>query len=520
MDVLHEELRFDEIYEELRRFIFFEDVDILKENGSLQDEVGVTVQSFTRKGKKLQFFNEKVYYEVVPNAKDQPKSIFRECSKVADDKFDRRSPRALKFRDLDVISSFVSAQLEREKYMWKWNEYFHDQSNEAFEDDEAANDALYQLMMVWESKIEKIEEFDSKTLTIHFENPLPQSYYRYMYRSNGDKKLLLLCLNDTEYGGAWQITWIGVSRKMVTCECTCNVGGEPTHNEDNMHTLRAEWEVKERLKCDDDSNVSKSVYLEKKRILNMEERAKTLGHAFFAPIPVIYCSCMNYSLLDVNLIDKSFQADAWYHFRLKEIGKDAACEGYVLDYLGRYGFDVNKTIFFPDEITSRAANSQVDKFFHYERKGNSFMYDYTIQIRKQSDFAAGLKMRYFPFDQQRLALEVSLSTAKENIELEYDENGGGLYNTAAKKKVDFLMTKPKRKSKQESEYLYDDNVLADEYKIIYADNGERRPWVLPDKRAEKSHWKLIFFVLVRRKYSFYMKSSLLPLVIYTNTCIK
>ena len=244
----------------------------------------------------------------------------------------------------------------------------------------------------------------------------------------------------------------------------------------------------------------------------MEERAKTLGHAFFAPIPVIYCSCMNYSLLDVDLTEKSFQADAWYHFRLEEIGKDAACEEYVLDYLGRYGFDVDKSIDFPDEITSRAANSQVDKFFHYERKGNSFMYDYTIQIRKQSDFAAGLKMRYFPFDQQRLALEVSLSTAKENIELEYDENGGGLYNIVDKKKTDFEESKRKKRKKLESEFLYDDSVLAEQYKIIYADEGQWKPWALPDKRKEKPHWKIVFFVLVRRRYSFYIYSSLLPLV--------
>ena len=459
----------------------------------------------------MPLFNGKVFCKVVPDLNRPQDSIFSRCSKVVAQKFGERSPRALMFRDLDVISSFVCTQLEREKYMWKWNEYFHDQSNEAFEDDEAANDALYQLMMVWESKIEKIEEFDDKTLTIYFENPLPQSYYRYMYRSNGDKKLLLLCLNDTEYGGAWEITWIGVSRKMVKCVCPHTAEDTDSKKGADTQTLRAEWELKERLKCED-SKVSKSVYLEKKRILNLEERARNAGHAFFAPIPVIYCSCMNYSLLDVDLTEKSFQADAWYHFRLEEIGKDAACEEYVLDYLGRYGFDVDKSIDFPDEITSRAANSQVDKFFHYERKGNSFMYDYTIQIRKQSDFAAGLKMRYFPFDQQRLALEVSLSTAKENIELEYDENGGGLYNIVDKKKTDFEESKRKKRKKLESEFLYDDSVLAEQYKIIYADEGQWKPWALPDKRKEKPHWKIVFFVLVRRRYSFYIYSSLCPLV--------
>ena len=75
-------------------------------------------------------------------------------------------------------------------------------------------------------------------------------------------------------------------------------------------------------------------------------------------------------------------------------------------------------------------------FIHYEKKSNSFLYDYAIQIRKQSEFPAGLKMQYFPFDQQRLALlGVSLSTPKENIELEYDENEDGLHITVTEKKV-------------------------------------------------------------------------------------
>jgi hypothetical protein len=75
-------------------------------------------------------------------------------------------------------------------------------------------------------------------------------------------------------------------------------------------------------------------------------------------------------------------------------------------------------------------------FIHYEKKSNSFLYDYAIQIRKQSELiTAGLKMQYFSFDQQRLALlEVSLSTPKANIELEYD-NEDGLHITVTEKKV-------------------------------------------------------------------------------------
>lgn len=81
MDVLHEELRFDEIFEELRGFIFVEDEVLLNENNALQDEnknqTAESQKSFTRKGKKLQFFNEKVYYEVVSSAKDPSNNIFR-----------------------------------------------------------------------------------------------------------------------------------------------------------------------------------------------------------------------------------------------------------------------------------------------------------------------------------------------------------------------------------------------------------------------------------------------------------
>ena len=501
------------LYEQLRRTIF-----VVEENNSnihnpKSNHTGdeSKQKSFTRKGKKLQLLNKHDYCQVVPDLNPE-ESIFRRCSTIVAEKFGKRSVEALMFRDLDVVSSFAAAQFERERYMWKWNEYFHDQSNEASEDDEAAYRALYQLMMLWESKIENIEEFDDKTLTIHFETPLPHSYYRYMYRSSEEKKLLLLCLNDTEYGGAWRITWIGVSRKMIKCENTCAAAEDMDQNvSSDTHTLREEWELKERLNTND-SEVKKSVYLESKRVLNLEERATNSGRAFFAPVPVILCSCMNYSLLDVNLVDKSFQADAWYHFRLEEIGKDSSCEEYVLEYLSRYGFGIDKSIDFPDEITSRAANSQVDKFIHYGRKSNSFMYDYTIQIRKQSGFAAGFNMRYFPFDQQRLALEVSLSTPKENIELEYDESGGGLFNSVTEKKVDFEESKRIKKKKQESEFLYDDNVLAEEYKIIYADEGQWKPWALPDKRKEKPHWKIVFFVLVRRRFSFYVYSSLIPLV--------
>ena len=467
--------------------------------------------SFTRKGRKLQVLNEKDFRRLVPDLNDQSQSVFECCSNLASTAFGERSPAALKFRDMYVYSTFIIAQLAKEQFIWKWNEYFHDQSSDVNGDADGTKDNLYPLMMIWESKIKNITENDGKTLTIYFETPIPESYVRYIHRANRDKKLLLLSLNETMYGGLWRITWIGVNRKVVTCECSSSGGDKTSLNaQDNQGnlTLRADWEVKEVLRYSKSKFVAKSIYLEKKRFINAKELKKNLGRAFFAPVPVMYCSSMNYTLLEVKLSEKSFQADAWYQFRLEEIGNDAGCEVYVLDYLSRYGFDMYKSISFPDEITSRNANLQAEMFILYEKKRNSFMFDYTIEVRKQSEFAVGLKMRYFPFDQQRLALEVSLNTPKENIILRYDDKSGG---STVGKIVQFEELQ-KREKKKGVEYIYDDNVLSAEYKILFADSSRRRPWALIDERKEKSHWKIVFFVLVRRKYSFYIYSTLMPLV--------
>jgi hypothetical protein len=47
--------------------------------------------------------------------------------------------------------------------------------------------------------------------------------------------------------------------------------------------------------------------------------------------------------------------------------------------------------------------------------------------------------------------------------------------------------------KQVANYLYDVNVLSDEYQIIYADDGQqrRRPWALP-AGLEKRNGALVF----------------------------
>lgn len=467
--------------------------------------------SFTRKGLKLQVLNEKQFRRLVPDLNKQSQNAFECCSALASTAFGERSPPALKFRDMSVYATFLTTQLAKEQYIWKWNEFSHDQSSDLHSDDHVIKDNLYQLMMIWESKIMKITENGRTFLTVYFETPIPESYVRYIHRANNDKKLLLLSLSESMYGGLWCITWIGVNRKVVTCECSGSDADKTAFNvQDNQgnSTLRTDWEVKEALRYSKSEFVTKSIYLEKKRYISPKDLAKNLGRAFFAPVPVMYCSCMNYHLLEVKLNEKSFQADAWYQFRLEEIGNDAGCELYVQDYLSRYGFDMYKSISFPDEITSRNANLQAEMFIRYEKKRHSFMFDYIIEVRKQSEFAAGLKMRYFPFDQQRLALEVSLNTPKANVILRYDDKSGG--STVGK--IAEYEESHKKVKRKEIDYIYDDNVLGEEYTILFAEDTHKRPWALIDERKEKSHWKIVFFVLVRRRYSFYLYSALMPLV--------
>jgi hypothetical protein len=330
-----------------------------------------------------------------------------------------------------------------------------------------AEDKLNELMMLWESKINTIEVFDNRTLTIAFKTPLPLSYYRCMYSSNRREKLLLLCLNNTDYGGVWRITWIGISRKTVQCVFT----GVSESQQQHM-SMEVDWEVGELFKHSDsyqksDLSQIKSIYLQQKippTVRNSE--SSSVGRAFFAPVPKIYCSCEDFSLLAVNLSTKSIQVDALFQFRLIEIGKDATCDKYVLDYLSRYGFEVDSSIDFPDEITSGSSKSAVEKVIIFEPNSKSFMYDYTIKLRKQSEYAAEMQLRYFPFDQQELSLEVGLNTMKQHIELVPEKGEQEDDSTTLKKSINDL--RHLKEVKQEARF--DDELLRDEYEIIFSDS--------------------------------------------------
>ena len=70
----------------------------------------------------------------------------------------------------------------------------------------------------------------------HFQN---SAAYKYMYRLK-NKKLLLLCLNNTKYGGAWRITWICITREKVSYVCT----SEKIASDDipEKVNLKVDWE--------------------------------------------------------------------------------------------------------------------------------------------------------------------------------------------------------------------------------------------------------------------------------------
>ena len=410
-----------------------------------------------------------------------------------------------------------------------------------------AENMFVHLMMLWESNVSLIRQDDSKTLTVSLTIALPRSFYSFGYHSTSSKqqKLLFLCLGNTEYGGVWRISWIGRSRKMIRCECTApdapNAGDRVSLIEDwelaeifntnpcdlsansfvqlkkNCDCLLSGTVLKVRnesdgsrfdvlcndgnheidLKADSIQHYSKSVYLkQRKDPPKSKQSQKWLPQsAFFAPIPKLLCSCSDYKLLGVDLSKQTFQAEMTFEFRLNEIGKDATCEKYVLNYLSRYGFDMSRTIDFSDEIISNSGTkATIERFTTYEESSSkSFLFDFKIQMRKQSEYKADLKMADFPFDQQKLSIEVWLNTPKFHIEMVPD----------SEKKV---TTEEKLKEPPENR----DESFDQEYAIIFSDMKLRTPWSqLP---RTKSHWKTTFYIYIQRKYSFYILSAILPLV--------
>ena len=180
---------------------------------------------------------------------------------------------------------------------------------------------------------------------------------------------------------------------------------------------------------------------------------------------------------------------------MNEIGKDATCEKYVLDYLSRYGFDVSRTIDFSDEIISNSGTkATIERFTTYEesKRNKSFLFDFKIQIRKQSKYKADLKITDFPFDQQKLSIEVWLNTPKFHVEMVPD----------SRKKVTEESFKELPDNRDES--------FDQEYDIIFSDMKLRTPWSRLSRTT--THWKTTFFIYIQRKYSFYILSAMLPLV--------
>ena len=444
----------DDLYKELSGFIFLTENEVLK---------------FHHEGHYVQLLNARDFSQLeqlqsqADKLEPDEKNIFKFFCDITKKILGRRHPKALLFRDLYVYSLFVSIQL---KYEGSGKLAGDDRDIMKF-----AERKLYELMMLWESKINTIEAPDSRTLTIAFRTPLPLSYYKFMHFSNRREKLLLLCLNNTEYGGVWRITWIGISRKTVKCVYTGVSESQQQQQQQQQHlSMEVDWEVGELFKHSDSYQKSdllqiKSIFLQQKiPPITTNSESTSEGRAFFAPVPKIYCSCEDYSLLAVNLSSKSIQVDALFQFRLVEIGKDATCEKYVLDFLSRYGFEVDTSIDFPDEITSGSSKSAVEKVVLYEPNSKSFMYDYTIKLRKQSEYAAEMQLRYFPFDQQKLSLEVGLNTMKQHIEL-FPEDEPDDESAAQQRSLSDL----RHQYDSNQEARFDDELLRDEYEIIFSD---------------------------------------------------
>eukprot|EP01035_Chromulina_nebulosa_P024228 gene24228-biopygen15813 len=104
----------------------------------------------------------------------------------------------------------------------------------------------------------------------------------------------------------------------------------------------------------------KFVYLQKRKVPPTTAKGQSWNpkRAFFAPIPKFYCSCKEYTLLGVDLVKQTFQADAVFEFRLNEIGKDVSCERYVLEYFHEYGLDLKNIIDFRGEIVSNGSGGK------------------------------------------------------------------------------------------------------------------------------------------------------------------
>jgi hypothetical protein len=463
----------DDLYKDLSNFIFLREEEVLKSHHESSYVKLLNGEVFS--------LVEKLQAEQSILEPDET-NIFKTYSDVTRKVLGRRHPKALLFYDLYVYSLFVSVQLEYERSDKLSGD--HGDLDALASRLKIAEDNLYQLMMIWESKITSIEQIESsKTLTIAFRAALPISYYKYMHFSNRREKLLLLCLNNTVYGGVWRITWIGISRKTVKCVCT-SVRIDDIDNQQQNASMEVDWEVGELFKHSDSYQNTelqiKSIYLQQKMApLSTSSSESSVGRAFFAPVPKIYCSCEDYTLLAVNLASKFIQVNALFQFRLIEIGKDATCEKYVPEFLSRYGFDVESSIDFPDEITSGSSKSAVEKILLYEPNRKSFMYDYTIKLRKQSEYATALQLQFFPFDQQKLSLEVGLNTLKQHIELVPEEREIDEEPVMLKRGLNGLRQYEVKKLQQQESY-FEDEVLRDEYKIIFPDSPPKGsiPYIL------------------------------------------
>eukprot|EP01036_Dinobryon_divergens_P035707 gene35707-biopygen28226 len=412
-----------------------------------------------------------------------------------------------------------------------------------------AEDKLNHLMMLWESDIDEIipDEEDSNSIKVTFKTALPLSYYRYMHITKNAKSLLL-CLKNTKYGGAWRITMIGISGKIVRCECT---SGKAVITADKDGKVISRWQVdwevgetfkpryinetavmvnlkglgtwcpgkiskanddgtydivydddkrsKERVKSDliqvkfSENMDEKFVYLQKRKIPSITPTGQKWDpeRAFFAPIPKLYCSCKEYTLLGVDLVKQTFQADAVFEFRLNEIGRELRCERYVEEYFREYGLDLKNIIDFRSDVISNGSGGKdsVEQIILYGRtRSPSFMFDYTIQCRKQSEYRADkLDMHSFPFDQQELSLSIGLKSSTLHIELEIDSQD----KTAVYKRY-FKLT------------------IQKEYRILFNDTALKKPWM----KTKKAKSEMTYFIFVRRDFSFYIYGTIMPLIMF------
>ena len=489
--------------------------------------------------RKLQSLNNLDAIKKIKEAKMMTNlNIFRIYSDIIIGVLRKRDPMAIKFFDLYVYSLYLS---EDEKLLSEAENKFH------------------QLMMLWESDIDEIipDVNSVNSVKITFKTALPLSYYRYMQKAKNGKSLLL-CLKNTEYGGAWRITMVGISRKLVRCECSSGKSVVDTDVKGSKVTVKrqVDWEVEETFKpklitetavmgnfngqdmwypaiireANDDGTFDikykdgrheekvgrdllqvkfsenmdeKIVYLQKRKVPSKTLKGQKWNpkRAFFAPIPKFYCSCKDYTLLGVDLVKQTFQADVVFEFRLNEIGSDANSERYVEEYFSEYGLDLKNIINFRSDIVSNGSGGKesVEQMILYEpTRSKSFMYDYTIQCQKQSDYKADkLDMHNFPFDQQELALSVSLSSSKLQIELEIEieiENQG-------EKKGEKVERKDQNKNQEQL-------VANKEYEILFHNTDLKKPWMKPnDTKSE-----MTYSIYVRRDYRFYIYSTIMPLV--------